>query len=126
MADYYPLLSRAIASLAGKPESDRHAVYARARAALERQLRSFEPALGEEAIHTELDALEATIIRIEAEQTAAVELPAMESGPALPPKETIPETSERVQETLTIHPPRSSDISGGEFAGGCLSRASIA
>ena len=60
MADYYPLLSRAIAGLADRPDSDRHAIYGRARDALERQLRGFEPALEEEAIRLELEALEAT------------------------------------------------------------------
>lgn len=68
MADYYPLLSRAIAGLAGGPVSDRQAIYGRAREALERQLRGFEPPLGDEAIRAELAALEETIARIEREQ----------------------------------------------------------
>lgn len=72
MADYYPLLSRAIAGLAGKPEADRHAIYGRAREALERQLRGFAPPIAEAEIKAELDSLESTIARIEAEQPAAV------------------------------------------------------
>lgn len=76
MADYYPLLNRAIAGLADRPDSDRHAIYGRARDALERQLRGFEPALEEDAIRLELDALEATITRIENERAAPPEAPA--------------------------------------------------
>jgi hypothetical protein len=73
MADYYPLLNRAVAGLAGQPETARQAIYARARAALERQLRSFDPALDEAAILAELADLEATVARIEAEQAAPEE-----------------------------------------------------
>lgn len=79
MADYYPLLSRAIAGLAGRPESDRHAIYGRAREALERQLRGFTPPLGDDAIQAELAALEETIARIEREQDAPA--PAAASSP---------------------------------------------
>lgn len=81
MADYYPLLSRAIAGLAGQPASARHGIYERARMALERQLRGFEPALGEDAVQLELAALESTIARIEAEQTASVEAEATTPEP---------------------------------------------
>jgi cytoskeletal protein RodZ len=70
MADYYPLLSRAIAGLADQPEVSHDAIYARAREALERQLRGFEPALEEAAILAELSALEATIQRVRQEHAA--------------------------------------------------------
>ncbi|KAF0229577.1 MAG: putative CheA signal transduction histidine [Beijerinckiaceae bacterium] len=86
MADYYPLLSRAIAGLAGRPESDRHAIYGRAREALERQLRGFEPPLGDEAIRAELAALEETIARIEDEQNGR----SAEALPTAPPAPSEP------------------------------------
>ncbi len=88
MADYYPLLSRAVAALAGKPDSDRQAVYGRAREALERQLRGFEPALPEADIRAELASLEATIARIEVEtpsfSTPSFTLPLDVVEPVLP------------------------------------------
>lgn len=65
MADYYPLLSRAVAGLADQPAESREPIYARARDALERQLRTFEPPLAEEAIRSELDGLDAAIRRVE-------------------------------------------------------------
>ncbi len=67
MADYYPLLSRAVAGLADQPAEAREPIYARARDALERQLRGFEPPLAEESIRAELDDLAAAIRRIEGE-----------------------------------------------------------
>lgn len=67
MADYYPLLSRAVAGLADQPAEAREPIYARARDALERQLRGFEPPLAEESIRSELDDLAAAIQRIEDE-----------------------------------------------------------
>lgn len=72
MADYYPLLSRAVAGLADQPAESREPIYARARDALERQLRAFEPPLAEEAIQSELDDLVAAIRRIEEELTRSV------------------------------------------------------
>lgn len=108
MADYYPLLSRAVAGLAGKPDSDRQAIYGRAREALERQLRGFEPALAEADIRAELDALEATIARVELENAAPSDLvaepsavpPAPEPVPARLPEPThTPVTPESPAET---------------------------
>lgn len=104
MADYYPLLSRAIAGLAGQPASARHGIYERARIALERQLRGFEPALEEEAVQTELAALEATIARIEAEQAPAAVKPE-DVGPdviepvTIAPEPAIVETAPPAEET---------------------------
>lgn len=99
MADYYPLLNRAIAGLADRPDADRHAIYGRARDALERQLRGFEPALEEEAIRLELDALEATIARIEAERAAP-------ATPEPPPSITGPSPYKAVRPTVDDLPPK--------------------
>lgn len=84
MADYYPLLSRAIASLGDQPGISHQAIYDRARDALGRQLRGFEPPLGEEHIAAELAALEETIARVEREHAAgkAIEDELLTVGPS--------------------------------------------
>jgi hypothetical protein len=68
MADYYPLIVRAIAGLgANTPGESRRALYERARAALISQLRSVEPALSESEITGERLALEEAIRSVEDE-----------------------------------------------------------
>lgn len=93
MVDYYPLLNRAIASLGESTAEARAGIYGRARGALERQLRGFDPPLPEDDIAAQLATLEAVITRIESEQGmpapkpelpvgAALEVPAAEPEPA--------------------------------------------
>ena len=68
MADYYSLLSRAVANLPKtSPASARKAIYERARKALSNQLRSLKPPLPEGDITREETALQAAISRLEAE-----------------------------------------------------------
>lgn len=67
MADYYPLLARAIASLPQNTAEDRKAVFDRARTALLRQLRGVDPPLPEGEITRERLSLEEAIRRIDAE-----------------------------------------------------------
>lgn len=67
MADYYPLLVRAISSLPQKTGESRRAVYDRARTALMRQLRGVDPPLPEGEITRERMGLEEAIRRVEAE-----------------------------------------------------------
>src|SRR5580658_9546287 len=68
MADYYPLIARAIAGLdPSAPGESRRALYERARAALVTQLRSVEPPLSESEITRERLSLEEAIRRVEAE-----------------------------------------------------------
>ena len=77
--------------------------YAQQIDALERQLRGFEPALEEEAIRLELDALEATIARIEAERAA----PEPEPEPAPPaPSITGPSPYKATRPTVDDLPPK--------------------
>ena len=60
MADYYPLIARAISGLDPNASGEsRRALYERARSALISQLRSVEPALSEADITRERLALEA-------------------------------------------------------------------
>src|SRR5436189_4785214 len=67
MADYYPLISRAVTGLEKNTGEQRRAVYERARNALLTQLRSLEPALPESYITRERLALEESIRKVEAE-----------------------------------------------------------
>src|SRR5262249_43881754 len=67
MADYYPLISRAVAGLEKNSGENRRALYERARAALLAQLRGVTPALNESDITRERLALEESIRKVEAE-----------------------------------------------------------
>src|SRR6202040_1704072 len=68
MADYYPLIARAIAGLdPSAPGESRRALYERARAALVAQLRSVEPPLSESEVTRERLSLEEAVRKIETE-----------------------------------------------------------
>src|SRR5689334_14976927 len=68
MADYYPLIARAIAGLdANAPGEQRRALYERARTALIAQLRSVQPPLSESEITRERLSLEEAVRKVEAE-----------------------------------------------------------
>src|SRR3954454_17064893 len=67
MADYYPLIARAVAGLEKNSGENRRALYERARAALLAQLRGVTPALNESDITRERLALEESIRKVEAE-----------------------------------------------------------
>src|SRR5687767_885193 len=67
MADYHPLISRAVAGLEKNTGENRRALYERARVALVAQLRGVVPALEESEITRERLALEEAIRKVEAE-----------------------------------------------------------
>src|SRR5258708_6343567 len=68
MADYYPLIARAIAGLdPSAPGESRRALYERARAALIAQLRGVEPPLSESEITRERLSLEEAVRKVESE-----------------------------------------------------------
>jgi hypothetical protein len=67
MADYYPLISRAVGALEKNTGDNRRAIYDRARAALLAQLRGVTPPLDESDITRERLALEESIRKVEAE-----------------------------------------------------------
>jgi hypothetical protein len=67
MADYYPLIARAVSGLDKNTGENRRALYERARSALVAQLRGVEPALDESDITRERLALEESIRKVEAE-----------------------------------------------------------
>lgn len=67
MADYHPLIARAVAGLDKNTGENRRALYERARTALVAQLRGVVPALDESEITRERLALEEAIRKVEAE-----------------------------------------------------------
>ncbi len=68
MADYYPLIARAIAGLdPSAPGESRRALYERARSALIAQLRGVQPPLSESEITRERLALEEAVRKVESE-----------------------------------------------------------
>jgi len=67
MADYYPLIARAVSGLDKNSGENRRALYDRARTALVSQLRGVEPPLDETDITRERLSLEEAIRKVEAE-----------------------------------------------------------
>src|SRR5258708_23066187 len=67
MADYYPLIARAVAGLQKNTGDARRTVYERAREALVAQLRGVTPALDESDVTRERLALEEAIRKVEGE-----------------------------------------------------------
>jgi hypothetical protein len=88
MADYYPLIARAVAGLEKNTGEARRALYERARKALLDQLRNSEPALGESEITRERLALEESIRKVEAEAARQSRLESG-SGAAKPPAPSV-------------------------------------
>ncbi len=88
MADYYPLIAKAVSGLEKSTGEARRALYDRARAALVAQLRGVTPALVESDITRERLSLEEAIRRVETEA-------ARRSRTDLPPRPT-PAPSSRV------------------------------
>ena len=104
MADYHPLIARAVEGLDNSTGEARRSLYERARAALVSQLRSIEPALSEADITRERLALEYAIRKVEAESVrkARAERPAAplrsaSSGlrPSVAPAAPLPPRRER-------------------------------
>ncbi|WP_181708571.1 hypothetical protein [Chthonobacter rhizosphaerae] len=86
MADYYPVLKRAIGSLQTNSGEARRAVYEKARAALVSQLKSYEPPLTQAEITDQRLQLEESIRRIESEMAgAAFGLPTVAEAVAATP-----------------------------------------
>jgi len=67
MADYYPLIARAVSGLEKNTGDARRLVYERSRTALVAQLRSVTPALSESDVTRERLALEEAVRKVEAE-----------------------------------------------------------
>jgi hypothetical protein len=87
MADYYPLIARAVTGLEKSTGEARRALYERARVALVTQLRGVVPALSESDITRERLALEEAIRKVEGEaaRRSRSDAPAPEPAPPSPP-----------------------------------------
>ena len=85
MADYYPLITRAVAGLEKSTGEGRRALYERARNALVEQLRSVTPALNETDITRERLALEEAIRKVEAEAVRQLRMEQAAERTTVPP-----------------------------------------
>src|SRR4051794_41789891 len=97
MADYHPLIARAVSGLDKNTGENRRALYERARVALVGQLRGVQPALDESEITRERLALEEAIRKVEAEAARA----ARETI-----RPTLPRRNETPRQDLPRSPPR--------------------
>ena len=89
MADYHPLISKAVAGLDKNTGENRRVLYERARTALVNQLRGVDPPLDESDITRERLALEEAIRKVEADaakRTREEEAPPPELRPPPPPE----------------------------------------
>ncbi|MEA2982074.1 MAG: hypothetical protein QOF09_3897, partial [Alphaproteobacteria bacterium] len=115
MADYHPLIARAVAGLEKNTGENRRSLYERARVALVAQLRGVVPALDESEITRERLALEEAIRKVEAEAARharemarptimkRAETPRREEPPR-PPRPPMTLSSPRTQSSLEVAP----------------------
>ena len=96
MADYYPLIARAIEGLSNRSPDARRSVYERARTALTDQLRSLDPPLSEAEIERERLSLDDAIGRVETafEPPRPPSYVAEASQSPIPSTEPLPEPAE--------------------------------
>ncbi|MCO5091416.1 histidine kinase [Bosea sp. (in: a-proteobacteria)] len=83
MADFYPILARAVAGLPDPSPEARRAIYERARTALVAQLRGLDPPLSEAEIMRERLALDEAVARIEADHDEAPAPAPAAEGPVI-------------------------------------------
>lgn len=100
MADYYPLIARAVSGLEKNTGEARRALYERARSALVAQLRSSTPPMSESEVTKERLALEEAIRRVEADTARKIKteaqsatIAAAPSSPAAPAFPAHPQAS---------------------------------
>ncbi|NVO13051.1 MAG: hypothetical protein HXX10_03345 [Rhodoplanes sp.] len=98
MADYYPLIAKAVAGLEKNTGEARRILYERARNALVTQLRGVTPALGESEITRERLALEEAIRKVEADAARKARSDSM-PGRAERAERTERERAERAERT---------------------------
>jgi hypothetical protein len=97
MAEYYPLISRAVTNMGASTPEQRKALYERATNALLGQLRNSDPPLAEAEIERERLSLEAAVGRVESEAGGGVDRAMFEEvleqarlATALPPRPSAP------------------------------------
>ncbi len=108
MAEYYPLLARAVAALPNSNPESRRAIYERARAALLAQLRAVQPPIAEEDIERESSMLDQAVAQLEAEASAAVAAqaaaPPVEAPASSPPPVVAPEVTTQPEAVKRAEP----------------------
>ncbi len=131
MADYYPLLAKAVAGLPNSTSETRRAVYERARKALLGQLQSLQPPVPEADLRRESEALDAAVARIEAElgggarpqpqppvqpqaQRPTAAKPAVPPRPAPPPRQPV--SPQAPAQPVAPRRPNGATVLGGEPA----------
>ena len=95
MADYYPLLARAVAGLKNSTPDARKAIYDRARKALLGQLSAMQPPPPDGAIEREAQALDEAVARLELEFSVAAGATA---SPAFAPPPTAKSQQDKTPE----------------------------
>jgi hypothetical protein len=117
MADYHPLIARAVAGLDKNTGENRRALYERARVALVAQLRGVVPALDESEITRERLALEEAIRKVEAEAARnaresarpniikRAEPPPRRDEAPRPPRPPVALSTPRTASSLTVSSP---------------------
>lgn len=107
MAEYFPLLERAVAGLTNATPEARQAIYERARSALLGQLRHMDPPVPEQDIARESAALDAAIGRLEATMRPTVEAPPdagrVSAEPAIAAEATPPRPAPKT--SAPVRPP---------------------
>jgi hypothetical protein len=108
MAEYYPLLAKAVANLKDSTPETRRAIYERASKALLAQLQKSDPPVPQADIDREKAALASAADRVEAEVRARANPPAPPPRPAAPPppaSKPSPAVAKPVQLTPVGVPP---------------------
>src|SRR5437588_26066 len=137
MADYYPLIARAVAGLEKNTGDARRTLYERARTALVDQLRGVSPALSESDVTRERLALEEAIRKVEAEAARHMKItpppprvraPAPERweaarAPLAPPAPVADEEPSAPRRTVPPQPPRRPAMPGTRQASQAASAA---
>src|SRR5215210_676254 len=97
MADYHPLISRAVAGLEKNTSEARRVVYERARNALVAQLRAIQPPLEEGDITRERLELEEAVRKVEAEE--------VEKAASVAPAQARPQPGGTAAPSISPSPP---------------------
>lgn len=103
MAEYYPLLAKAIAGLPNSTPETRRAVYERARKALLGQLQNLQPPVPAADLARETESLDAAVARLEAELSGVAPpapQPPAPQPPAQPPSAARPPAQPPVRAPL--------------------------
>ncbi len=116
MADYYSILKKTIEGLPSNTPQVREAVYTKARAAIERQLRNIDPVPAEDVIASQLELLETAISTIDGEYAVPADATA-EPETATPATmvETPPDSSPPIAEPVdagTLTQPSAPGVDG--------------